>query len=67
MTTNNLSKNIATKHMTKNCECRECSVCNKEMIDGFVVDNEYYYCSKECLKIDEIDINNVDIYYTEWY
>lgn len=56
-------------------ETRTCSECNKEMTQGYCIENgEEYYCSDECLhnhytqeEYEEMyDDGNGDSYWTEW-
>lgn len=56
-------------------EPRKCSECNKEMSEGYCIENGMeYYCSDECLykhytqeEFDELyDDGNGDSYWTEW-
>ncbi len=56
-------------------EIRVCSICGKEMDDGYCVDAGLrYYCSDECLHKDftpeewkEEYETNEDSYWTQWY
>lgn len=54
---------------------RYCSVCNKEMTEGYYNEDEFqYYCSDECLHKDYTDEEynelydngNGNFYYTSW-
>lgn len=54
---------------------RTCSECNKEMNEGYCIENGFeYYCSDECLhehytdeEFEELyDDGNGDSYWTEW-
>lgn len=54
---------------------RICSVCEKNMKDGYVIDGgAEYYCSEECLHteitpdewIELYDDGNSESYWTEW-
>lgn len=63
------------------CDCdvqflRECDHCHGLMKEGWMYRETYHYCSDECLlaenpeitqeKLDNLDDNNSDIYWTEW-
>ena len=51
---------------------RKCTKCNKGMNDGYLVNDDEYYCSNECLhsKYSEDEYEDMFIennaYYTEW-
>lgn len=56
-------------------EIRQCSDCNKLMVEGYVIENgESYYCSDKCLEnnmsraeFEELyDVGDGDSYYTQW-
>lgn len=64
------------ERLSEKLDCfRICDECNKPMIEGFVVDGCFTYCSKECLHkhISEKEFNhlhndgNGDSYWTTWY
>ena len=52
---------------------RKCSICGKEMVSGYVLDDGiYYYCSDKCLykhitKEEYLEMyDNGEAYWTEW-
>lgn len=52
---------------------RICSICGKEMAEGYVYDDDKYYCSRGCLHHDftyeewEQAYDDGEGYWTEWY
>lgn len=57
----------------KTIEERNCCICGKHMQAGYVINDEQYFCSDECLgkiytKEEFNDLYDEDVaYWTEWY